>query len=288
MEQLTLGARHETLDAGTQLCQAMSDGTTAGAMDVLTRTTMVMLLTAWLVSPGLGDLSDVIGRKPVLVLLRVGRLMNALAAMVTIQLAQTNQLDPNMVQVIMCVSSPPSSHCVSSPHAPAPSPAFPPRFSGLLSRWDVLLPYRARRFHRTRCSSESPRRSRRGAACVSLWAQREPALRVCAVSDTTSWLYVDHNTTAAVARTVLIPTLRTTNRYTTFVLAGICEVEVTAHTYFAMVTDLYTQQQRAGQIGRLSAAMGVSVTVAQLMDGAVLDFITPIQVSFHLMRDDVG
>jgi hypothetical protein len=30
------------------------------------------------------------------------------------------------------------------------------------------------------------------------------------------------------------------------------------------------------------------VTVAQLMDGAVLDFITPIQVSFHLMRDDVG
>jgi len=90
-----------TCDAGTQLCQAMSDGTTAGAMDVLTRITMVMLLTAWLVSPGLGDLSDVVGRKPVLVFLRVGRLLNALAAMVTIHLAQTKQLDPETVQVVM-------------------------------------------------------------------------------------------------------------------------------------------------------------------------------------------
>jgi len=79
----------------------MSDGTTAGAMDVLTRITMVMLLTAWLVSPGLGDLSDVVGRKPVLVFLRVGRLLNALAAMVTIHLAQTKQLDPETVQVVM-------------------------------------------------------------------------------------------------------------------------------------------------------------------------------------------
>ena len=37
------------------------------------------------------------------------------------------------------------------------------------------------------------------------------------------------------------------------------------------------QEHRAGQIGVLSAAMGVAVTLAQLLDGAVLDAISPLQ-----------